>query len=612
MIARAMPKYERPAHLFGCAIVTSLLLLIFSTPLTDAQTSNRGPAMRQRSASGAHARTGSIKGRVFDESGHPFPNIVVNVRPVNGEYASRREVVTDEDGNFNVEGLLAKAYTVECEASGYVEDDTDGSSTHHLIGDSVTLRLLKGGVITGKVTDESGARLVKARVGVYRVRDGEGRSLRSPQRWSDTKTDDRGVYRVYGLEQGSYILVVGGVGRYEDHEHQRESPTYYPSATADGAREVVVQRGAEVSGIDIIRRALRGHAVSGRCSGAANQQSIDEAYINLVHAASGVIVASGWQGHEKNRSFSLYGVQDGDYYVVAQDDYDEPGAAAQAVRVKVAGADVTGLDLKLLPFGSIAGRVLMETVPKSASRSDCKSKRQLAAEETVAQALRIEPDLENDRGSMVFASDRSSLPDEKGNFVLERLAPGRYHVRMDLVSEDLYVRSITMTGRLPEQRIPLSTVAIKPGDNVKGLDVHIAEGAASVRGRIITSDAIAKPQRKLCVHLVPAGRESAADAVRFFQTDAKENGEFEFANIGPGRYWLLVRQCSTARSELSSPEAAEATARAQLRREAEAAGNAIELHSCQRAVDQTVRYAPEPAGPSRKVASVTNLRGSLK
>jgi hypothetical protein len=201
---------------------------------------------------------------------------------------------------------------------------------------------------------------------------------------------------------------------------------------------------------------------------------------------------------------------------------------------------------------------------------------------------------------MVFASKRSSLPDEKGNFVLERLSPGRYHVGMDLVSEDLYVRSITMAGRLQEQRNPLSTEAIKSGDNVKGLEVRVVEGAAGVRGRIVPSDAIAKPQSRLCVHLVPAERESADDAVRFFETDAKENGEFAFTNIAPGRYWLLVRRYSNPRSERSAPEAAEAVARAQLRRESEAAGNSLELQPCQRMINYLVRYVPDSVAPSRR------------
>lgn len=612
MIVRALPEYVRPAHLVGCAIAACLLLLISSIQLTDGQTRNARRATRQRSATEEPAREGSITGRVFDESGQSFPNIVVTVRPVSGEYEARREVVTDEDGNFSVEGLSAKAYTIVCEASGYVEDDGDGSSTYHLIGDTVTLKLLKGGVITGKVMDESGEPLIKASVGVYRVRDGEGRLSRQPQGSDDAETDDRGIYRVYGLEEGSYILRIDRIGQYEEEKLRNESPTYYPAATVDGAREVMVQRGGEVSGIDIIRRVLRGHAVSGKCSGAANKRSTDEAYVKLVRATSRVIQASGWQGHEENRVFALYGVPDGDYLLIAQDDHDEPSAASPPHRVKVAGSDVSGLDLKLLPFGSIAGRVLMEPAPRTASRSDCKSKRQLTAEETVAQALRIESDHDNDLVSMLFASERSSLPDEQGSFVLERLAPGRYHVSMNLANADLYVRSITMPGNVREQRIPLGTVAIKSGDNVKGLEVRVTEGAAGVRGRIVPADTTAKPQSQLTVHLVPAERESAADAVRFAETDAKENGEFVFANVAPGRYWLLVRQSTNPRSERGAPEAVETVARAQLRREAEASNNSLELQPCQRATNYLLRYVPASVGPSRKILSQTRLQGSVK
>jgi len=55
-----------------------------------------------------------------------------------------------------------------------------------------------------------------------------------------------------------------------------------------------------------------------------------------------VIQAERWQGHDEKRAFALYGVPDGDYLLIAQDDHDEPSAASQPLRVKVAGSDVPG------------------------------------------------------------------------------------------------------------------------------------------------------------------------------------------------------------------------------------------------------------------------------
>ena len=302
-----------------------------------------------------------------------------------------------------------------------------------------------------------------------------------------------------------------------------------------------------------------------------------------------------------NRAFSFYGVPDGDYYVIAQDDYDEPGAASPPLRIKVAGNDVAGLELKLIPFGSIVGRVLMESVQKSAGTPACKPKRQLTAQEIVARAVRYSVDTPSDLTAELFGSERSSLPDENGNFVLDHLAPGRYRVGIDLVSEDLYVRSITMIGRVPEQRIPASALTIKSGDNIKGVVVRVSDGAAGIRGRTVMSDQTSKLPMGVRLYLVPAEPDEAADAIRFLQTDAQENGEFGFTNVAPGRYWLLARS-SNERSQPSEPEASEAMTRARLRRDAIAVNNSIGLQPCQRTTNYLLRYVPTSLQPSRKAA----------
>jgi hypothetical protein len=606
LIVRAWPKKDYFTRSWGPTIVASSFLLTSSLSLSNAQNRLPGPVVAQGSAQGSHSREGSISGRVVDEAGQPFPRIAVEIRPVNGAYEEKRETVTDDEGGFKVDGLSAKAYTVECQVSGYVEDDGDRSNHYYLIGDSVTLKFSKGGVITGKATDELREPLVKAKIGMQRVRDGEGRLLRVAQSWGDVKTDDRGIYRAYGLEEGSYILMVGQVGEYEDDELRNQStPTYFPSSTADDAGEVVVRRGAEVSGIDIIRREIRGHAVSGKCSGVTHKRSEDETYVKLVRARNGVIQAGGWQGHEQNRAFSFYGVPDGDYYLIAQDDYDEPGAASTPLRIKIAGNDVTGLELKLIPFGSIAGRVLMESAPTSAGTPVCKPKRQPAVQEIIARVLRDSDDTRNDLTADLFGSERSSLPDENGNFVLDHLAPGRYRVRMNLVSEDLYVRSITMVGRLPEQRIPAGPLTIKSADNIKGVVVSVSAGAASVGGRTVTADQTSKLPAGVRVHLVPAEPEEAADALRFLQTDAQVNGEFVFTNVAPGRYWLLARP-GNARSQPGPTEPSDAIRHAGLRREAAVVNNSIQLQPCQRTTNYILRYVPTSPEPSRKVARPPN------
>ena len=97
---------------------------------------------------------------------------------------------------------------VSASAPGYVPASqpslTDSQSYYH-IGDSVILTMVKGGVITGTVTGPKGPAIA---VGVHaiRVRDEDGKALSAPMQFRERSTDDRGMYRFYGLLPGAYLV----------------------------------------------------------------------------------------------------------------------------------------------------------------------------------------------------------------------------------------------------------------------------------------------------------------------------------------------------------------------------------------------------------------------
>ncbi|MEK6301873.1 MAG: carboxypeptidase-like regulatory domain-containing protein [Acidobacteriota bacterium] len=567
-------------------------LLLMLAAFIDTGQSQVLPA-RRRDASNqpSQKRAGSISGRVTDESGRPFPNVVVNVRPVNGTIEEYKHVGTDDEGSFQLNGLPSKSYFVWCSAAGYVEDNKDGSSAYHVTGDFVTLKLRKGGVITGAVTNSSGEPLGKAKVVAIRVRDSERRALRFTY---GVETDDRGIYRIYGLGSGSYLLMVNQIGEYQDQDLRNKIPIYYPSSGRDDAQEVKLSLGEEASGINITYRSERGHIVSGKCSGAAQGGSTEGGSLRLIHAKSGAIRTTSWAGNQENPSFAFYGVPDGDYYLIAQDRSWDPEAASQPRLISVKGTDVTGIELKLLPFGSIAGHIVMEVSPKAKRKPECKPARKASVEETVVKGLRNDKAAPKDRFALFFDSVTSGAPDERGDFFLESLPPGQYRLKMKLVNEDLYARAVTMpkTGRQPGDAAR-NDIALKSGEHVKGVIINVAEGAASIRGRVAASDEKAKLPARLRAHLVPFERENAGNAERFAETDTESDGAFAFANIAPGRYWLLVRPIAdNERQEATWPVAWDVAGRSALRREAEAANIAVDLQRCARITNYLMRYRP--------------------
>src|SRR5690606_8897295 len=108
----------------------------------------------------------------------------------------------------------------------------------------------------------------------------------------------------------------------------------------------------EATGVDIRYRGERGYAVSGRVADA--KQSL---YVELLDAGSGLQFASKYlyPGSPTGFAFDFYGVPDGEYEIAARssDSNDASPVASAPRRITVRGADVTGMELRLLPLASI-------------------------------------------------------------------------------------------------------------------------------------------------------------------------------------------------------------------------------------------------------------------
>src|SRR5262249_36373957 len=161
-------------------------------------------------------REGAITGRVIAD-GRPVAGAQVVVHPAVGKLFDDQDQTSasDEDGAFKVTGLSPGAYFLSTRMPGYVASSDSSGPRMHRIGENVTITLIKGGVITGRVTDEFGEPMVGARVTAFRVRTLEGRpdldSNVMDASDAGRETDDRGVYRIFGLEPGIYVVSLNGL-----------------------------------------------------------------------------------------------------------------------------------------------------------------------------------------------------------------------------------------------------------------------------------------------------------------------------------------------------------------------------------------------------------------
>ena len=553
-------------------------------------------------------RQSAITGRLTNDTGQPIPNAGVSVRRLGSRTTVSRSAGTDEDGRFHVDDLPPGLYTVSAFTPGYVPATDSEEQPRYRAGDSVTLRYTRGGVITGTVTNAQGEPVIGVRVVAIRVRDSLGRQIRVGASGNSRTTDDRGVYRVFGLSTGTYVVMAGGgsTTSFYASAFDGDAPTYYPSTTRDAAGEVAVRAGDETTGIDIRYRADHGYAVSGAISGAIlSSTNIPFAAIYLAHASTGSIISSTSVAvREGTRGFAIPGVPDGEYDLFAQlpQITAEDTAASLPRRVTVKGADVTGIPLELAPLGSISGRVVVEKLPEADNGAECKDRVTGSVDETLISARRDEPPGKGFAPISFAPPDGAS--DQSGEFRISHLTPARYRIETRLPSEHWFVRSIVSGaagGAKPTTAVSNQGIAITTGQRVTGLVVTIAEGAAAVRGKVTTASPGNPLPERVRVYLVPAEPDSVEDMLRYAETEIDSNAAFAITNIAPGKYYLLSREPAgeQATERNARPVAWDAAARATLRQQAISANQIVELGRCQRVVEYELKYTPSSQGGQR-------------
>lgn len=239
--------------------ITAVFLLLAQAPVS----------LFTASSAAEHPR-GAISGRVVLEYGQPHPNASVYLYSANRSSGAARRLSTDDEGRFRADGLSAGSYTIQVHAPGYVLPSEPTARRRYRLGDSVTLTLIKGGVITGAVTTPTGEPVVGIAVQAIRARDQEGRPLTSLNLAGERLTDDRGVYRMYGLQPGSYKVRAGGLN----------------SVTSQGCMKTKPQR----SILDIRYRGEKGRVISGRVLGLIPSSSLPRGVaVQLLDAKTGLI-----------------------------------------------------------------------------------------------------------------------------------------------------------------------------------------------------------------------------------------------------------------------------------------------------------------------------------
>ena len=504
-----------------------LALLLQATLLAACVCACSTVALAQVEASSS--KLGSIKGRVLSD-GQAVTNASITVSSVNSPRHTRT-VPSNDNGDFEIKSLELGMYRLEVNAAAYVSLPVDPDEQIHRIGDSVTVNMIKGGVITGKVSTADNDPVVAVRVRAMMIRDENGQRSQQPVQSFDRFTDDRGVYRIFGLLPGTYVVFAGGRGLWGAgaNAYDNDAPSFAPSSTRDTAEEISLARGEERT-IDIRYRGTSGHSVSGNVKAATTPDSrwVTIKLERVVNSEPDVRVSTYIRDAQ---GFEFTGVADGNYLVWA--DYGSQSGEvlrSEAKRITVNGADITGIELTVKPLASVAGVVTLE----SSTIEECKGKARPLIEETLVS-------IQRNRSSKSLLQ---SSPDGVGAFQLRNLEAGQYNFDIRFFPRYWYLRSLTMPGT-KDSTIDLARnwLILKAGDRVSGVKATLAEGASSISGRVELSEEQRSAQ--IVVYVVPSKSDKADEVLRHFAAPVAEDGSFSMDHVPPGRYWMLAKIVTT-------------------------------------------------------------------
>ena len=173
----------------------------------------RGQTPPRDTARGPALGTGRISGSVvLSGSGTPVRRARVNL--TGGELRGSRAAVTDDQGGFVFDALPAGRFTMTVSKAGFVSmtygakrPGRPGTPIQLAEGqrmEKVVIEIPRGGVLTGIVVDEHGepAPGTTVRALRYQMQTGEKTLVQAGQ----DQTDDRGVYRIFQLQPGEYLV----------------------------------------------------------------------------------------------------------------------------------------------------------------------------------------------------------------------------------------------------------------------------------------------------------------------------------------------------------------------------------------------------------------------
>jgi protocatechuate 3,4-dioxygenase beta subunit len=529
------------------------LALILATSLAAAQTPAQTGTPSRSAATKADEPKASVSGLIVSAAtGAPLKKAWVVLRQANeggiggsgggggGRFnrAQTFAAITKEDGIFLIKDIPAGSYRLIANRNGYVRQAygqrgarNPGTVLQLAPGQTMTglnVRLTPGGVVSGRIVDEDGEPL--ARVGVQLLRytyvDGDRRLQPS----DFASTDDRGEFRLYGLQPRTYYVSAnlrpggGGLALAEgvaiaagglqgaDAPDESYATTYYPGTLDPESAAPVEVRGGDEIRVDFPLIPTHTYRVSGTVTNTATGESGRQGMVVLMprNSSGGFIGANMSPISGTDGRFEVRGVTPGSYVLTAFARGDEIVTGRQ--EIEVTEGNVEGVNLLLSPARELSGSVRVEG-GGGLKLSDLT---------VLLQPL---------GGLTMFGPPGLATVKPDGFFTVKNLTQESYTVAFQNLPPDAYIKAAHAGGE----------DALASGVNVSkaraGLELVISLNGGRIQGTVTKSDG--SPFAGATVVIDPEKPvKGSRGGVRTTNTD--QNGNFTVRGLAPGGYQVYA------------------------------------------------------------------------
>jgi protocatechuate 3,4-dioxygenase beta subunit len=455
----------------------------------------------------------------------PLPGLKINLqRPRTiGIVAAIASAETDGEGKYQFNNLPAGEYSVQPVSSHLIstKEEPFGVVTRAIAVaegetvENINFSLQRGGIVTGKVTDANGYPVIGQRVGIERF-DPQGNVMPANMRFyaEAGQTDDRGIYRLFGLHAGRYRLYVDDRSRLTSASAFAPR-TFYPSAQDTARAELVeVSAGGEMTGIDIkLSAANQSLYVAGRVIDAQTGAPLPN--VQVGYATDRSSMSGGVLTNERGE-FRYEGFPP-DRYSFFASMRGESEFYSDLTAVELKETSVDGVVVKAHRGATISGWVTFEGKPEP---------------KVLAQIpeLRIYPILQSKERRPPTNITQSI--GANGSISFKGLQPGKYWfgVLLGNIPQGFSVVRVEYQGAAQE-----GGVEVVPGKNLTDVRLVISAGTGGIRGRIQKNDeSIELPEPGFIQVSVMPVRKNPLSMGGSTRVDRR--GNFAIEGLAPGEY----------------------------------------------------------------------------